>query len=103
MTLGSDATDIVTFNGHIQGQCVRAGCVHCGILLSNRAHDRKMAFEGLTSNDFHVNFSVTDPSSADRVITFPDTSGEVLITAGLSNGRVPYIASSAMTTSGQIR
>ncbi|MDO8565740.1 MAG: hypothetical protein Q7S04_00960 [Candidatus Moranbacteria bacterium] len=58
--LGSDATDLVTVNGTVQGAS-------------------PLVFEGLTADGFETTFAITD--GADATITFPATTG-TLITTG---------------------
>jgi hypothetical protein len=47
-------------------------------------NDGSVVFEGTTANDFETILTVTDPT-ADRTITFPDTTGTVALTSGVIN------------------
>lgn len=40
-----------------------------------------LIFEGATANDFETSFAITDPTTPDKVITFPDATGTVAVTA----------------------
>jgi hypothetical protein len=47
-------------------------------------NDGSVVFEGATANDFETTLAITDPT-ADRTITFPDTTGTVALTSGVIN------------------
>ena len=47
-------------------------------------NDGSIVFEGTTANDFETTLAVTDPT-ADRTITFPDSTGTVALTSGVIN------------------
>jgi hypothetical protein len=47
-------------------------------------NDGSIVFEGATANAFETTLAVTDPT-ADRTITFPDSTGTVAITSGVIN------------------
>jgi hypothetical protein len=47
-------------------------------------NDGSVVFEGTTANDFETTLAVTDPT-ADRTITFPDSTGTVALTSGVIN------------------
>ena len=51
-----------------------------GLTLS----DASVVFEGATADDFETTLTVTDPT-ADRTITFPDSTGTVALTSGVIN------------------
>jgi hypothetical protein len=51
-----------------------------GLTLS----DASIVLEGTTANDFETTLTVTDPT-ADRTITFPDSTGTVALTSGVIN------------------
>jgi hypothetical protein len=51
-----------------------------GLTLS----DGSIVLEGATANDFETTLTVTDPT-ADRTITFPDSTGTVALTSGVIN------------------
>jgi hypothetical protein len=55
-------------------------------------NDGSVVFEGTTANDFETTLAVTDPT-ADRTITFPDSTGTVALTSGVINN-------SLLTTTG---
>ena len=40
-----------------------------------------LIFEGATANDYETSFAITDPTTPDKVITFPDATGTVAVTA----------------------
>jgi hypothetical protein len=81
--LGNASTDTITFNGTIQG-------------------GSPLVFEGATENDFETTFVITDPT-ADRTITFPNSSIEVNASADLSgNTLASGIVSSSLTTVGAL-
>lgn len=46
--------------------------------------DASIVFEGTTADDYETTISVTDPT-ADRTITFPDSTGTVALTSGVIN------------------
>lgn len=78
--LGNAAADLITVNGVIQGAS-------------------PLVFEGATVDASETTFAITDPTQ-DRTITFPDQSGNVVLaTTTLTNGRIPYIASTQLTDS----
>ncbi len=54
-----------------------------------------ISFEGATDNDFQLTLTVTDPTTPDKTITFPDLTG----TVGLSANNLGFFAS---TTSAQL-
>ena len=54
-----------------------------------------ISFEGATANDFETSLAVTDPT-ADRTITFPDSTGTVALTSDIS---YPVTASNTVTFS----
>ena len=47
-------------------------------------NDGSVVFEGATADDFETTLSITDPT-ADRTITFPDSTGTVALTSGVIN------------------
>lgn len=51
-----------------------------GLTLS----DSSIVLEGATANEFETTLTVTDPT-ADRTITFPDSTGTVALTSGVIN------------------
>jgi hypothetical protein len=55
-------------------------------------NDGSVVFEGATANDFETTLTITDPT-ADRTITFPDSTGTVALTSGVINN-------SLLTTTG---
>jgi hypothetical protein len=55
-------------------------------------NDGSIVFEGATANDFETTLAITDPT-ADRTITFPDSTGTVALTSGVINN-------SLLTTTG---
>jgi hypothetical protein len=55
-------------------------------------NDGSVVFEGATANDFETTLAITDPT-ADRTITFPDSTGTVALTSGVINN-------SLLTTTG---
>ena len=57
-------------------------------------NDGSVVFEGATANDFETTLTITDPT-ADRTITFPDSTGTVALTSGVINN-------SLTTTTGDI-
>ena len=57
-------------------------------------NDGSIVFEGATANDFETTLAITDPT-ADRTITFPDSTGTVALTSGVINN-------SLTTTTGDI-
>ncbi|WP_339816075.1 hypothetical protein, partial [uncultured Imperialibacter sp.] len=64
VTLGNVATDGVTVTGEILGAT-------------------PLNFEGSANNDVYTSFAITNPTSA-RTINFPDASGTVVLSSGLS-------------------
>jgi hypothetical protein len=72
--VGTDTTDTLT-NKTLTSPVVT------GLTLN----DSSIIFEGSTANDFETTLTVTDPT-ADRTITFPDTTGTVaLLTQVINN------------------
>jgi hypothetical protein len=49
----------------------------------NPAFGSSITFEGATANDFETTLSITDPT-ADRTITFPDSTGTVALTSDIT-------------------
>jgi len=49
----------------------------------NPAFGSSITFEGATANDFETTIAVTDPT-ADRTITFPDSTGTVALTSDIT-------------------
>jgi hypothetical protein len=47
-------------------------------------NDGSIVFEGTTADAYETTFAITDPT-ADRTITFPDSTGTVAITSGVIN------------------
>jgi hypothetical protein len=47
-------------------------------------NDGSVVFEGATADDFETTLAITDPT-ADRTITFPDSTGTVALTSGVIN------------------
>ena len=47
-------------------------------------NDGSVVFEGTTADDFETTLAITDPT-ADRTITFPDSTGTVALTSGVIN------------------
>jgi hypothetical protein len=52
--------------------------IHGILLPASGATGHTIAFEGATNNDFETVLTVTDPT-ADRTITFPDSTGTVAL------------------------
>lgn len=63
--LGDAAADVVTITGTIAG-------------------GTPLVFEGATANDFETSFVITDPTTPDKTITFPDATGTVVTTGNLT-------------------
>lgn len=76
-TLGDAAADTITFTGTVQGAS-------------------PLVFEGATDNAFETIFAITDPTVADKTITFPNSS---LTVAGID---LAQAWSSAQTFNGGI-
>jgi hypothetical protein len=75
---GLTLTDQVLAVDATQSQITSVGTL-TGLALGQNA---AVTFEGATDNDFETTLTVTDPT-ADRTITFPDTTGSVVTTGDL--------------------
>ncbi len=65
-TLGDAATDGLTFTGEIRNASA-------------------LTFEGATNNNIYTIFSITDPTSSNKTITFADATGTVLLHSMISS------------------
>lgn len=65
-TFGDAATDGLTFTGEILGAT-------------------PLTFEGATNNNIYTIFSITDPTSSNKTITFADATGTVLLHSMISS------------------
>lgn len=65
-TFGDAATDGITFTGEILGAT-------------------PLTFEGATNNNIYTIFSITDPTSSNKTITFADATGTVLLHSMISS------------------
>jgi hypothetical protein len=61
--------------------------------------DASIVLEGATANDFETTLTVTDPT-ADRTITFPDTTGTVALTSGVINNTLTTTTGDIIYASG---
>jgi len=75
LTVGGSAT--ITGNLTVQGTTTTVNSTTIDVQNSLR-------FEGSTSDDFETNLTVTDPT-ADRTITLPNATGEVILKDGSNN------------------
>lgn len=62
-------------------------------------NDGSIVFEGATANDFETTLTVTDPT-ADRTITFPDSTGTVALTSGVINNSLTSTTGDIIYASG---
>jgi len=62
-------------------------------------NDGSVVFEGTTANDFETTLAVTDPT-ADRTITFPDSTGTVALTSGVINNSLVTTTGDTIYASG---
>ena len=62
-------------------------------------NDSSIVFEGSTANDFETTLTVTDPT-ADRTITFPDTSGTVALLSQVINNTLTSTTGDIIYASG---
>ena len=75
LTVGGSAT--ITGNLTVQGTTTTVNSTTIDVQNSLR-------FEGATSDDYETNLTVTDPT-ADRTITLPNATGEVILKDGSNN------------------
>ena len=68
-----------------------------GLTLS----DGSLVLEGATANDFETTIQVTDPT-ADRTITFPDSTGTVALTSDITITGSSKLSAFASTTSSEL-
>ena len=64
-------------------------------------NDGSVVFEGATANDFETTLAVTDPT-ADRTITFPDSTGTVALTSDITITGSSKLSAFAATTSAEL-
>jgi hypothetical protein len=62
-------------------------------------NDGSVVFEGATANDFETTLTITDPT-ADRTITFPDSTGTVALTSGVINNSLVTTTGDTIYASG---
>jgi hypothetical protein len=62
-------------------------------------NDGSVVFEGATANDFETTLAITDPT-ADRTITFPDTTGTVALTSEVINNSLVTTTGDTIYASG---
>jgi hypothetical protein len=62
-------------------------------------NDGSVVFEGTTANDFETTLAITDPT-ADRTITFPDSTGTVALTSGVINNTLTTTTGDIIYASG---
>lgn len=62
-------------------------------------NDSSIVFEGSTANDFETTLTVTDPT-ADRTITFPDTTGTVALMSQVINNTLTSTTGDIIYASG---
>jgi hypothetical protein len=62
-------------------------------------NDGSVVFEGATANDFETTLAITDPT-ADRTITFPDSTGTVALTSGVINNSLVTTTGDTIYASG---
>ena len=62
-------------------------------------NDSSIVFEGSTANDFETTLTVTDPT-ADRTITFPDTTGTVALLSQVINNTLTSTTGDIIYASG---
>ena len=79
VTLGNAAADVVTISGTVAG-------------------GSPLVFEGTTADGFETTFTFTDPT-ADRTITFPNTTGTVALTAAVATIELDNLGTVAINTS----
>jgi hypothetical protein len=63
--------------------------------------DASIILEGTTANDFETTLTVTDPT-ADRTITFPDSTGTVALTSDITITGSSKLSAFAATTSAEL-
>jgi hypothetical protein len=64
-------------------------------------NDGSVVFEGTTANDFETTLAITDPT-ADRTITFPDSTGTVALTSDITITGSSKLSAFAATTSAEL-
>jgi hypothetical protein len=64
-------------------------------------NDGSVVFEGATANDFETTLAITDPT-ADRTITFPDSTGTVALTSDITITSSSKLSAFAATTSAEL-
>jgi hypothetical protein len=64
-------------------------------------NDGSVVFEGATANDFETTLAITDPT-ADRTITFPDSTGTVALTSDITITGSSKLSAFAATTSAEL-
>jgi hypothetical protein len=64
-------------------------------------NDGSVVFEGTTANDFETTLAITDPT-ADRTITFPDSTGTVALTSDITITSSSKLSDFAATTSAEL-
>jgi hypothetical protein len=83
----------------VTGTVLTTGNLHniteFGVLVS------PIVFEGSTANDFETTLQVTDPT-ADRTITFPDSTGTVALTSDITITGSSKLSAFAATTSAEL-
>jgi hypothetical protein len=62
-------------------------------------NDGSVVFEGTTADNFETTLAITDPT-ADRTITFPDTTGTVALTSGVINNSLTTTTGDMIYASG---
>jgi len=77
VTMGLSATGVVTASGDAHGLATGDSPTFAGLTINGS----NIVFEGATANAFETSFVITDPT-ADRTITFPDSSGTVAFISG---------------------
>ena len=81
------------------GVTVEGVKIEDGVATFQTAAGSPLVFEGATANAFETTFAITDPT-ADRTITFPDSSFTVPTAGGLFSGYAIFADQKAQNTSG---
>ena len=92
-----DVTGTVVTTGNLSAITTLTSPTITGAIFN----DGSVVFEGTTANDFETTLAVTDPT-ADRTITFPDSTGTVALTSDITITGSSKLSAFAATTSAEL-